>query len=284
MKVWRKKEKKDKRKIPRWLRILLENSHRWAGVVAGPPGSGKTTFLKALAKSLQYNLIIVSVKEKQSEYIYIPEEVVVKKQSEYIYIPEEVVVKKISAVLHFTATDIRPAFDAISSAGYSNLAEIENVLGRFRSDVVEWIQVRLKVLKRFLKEREGRRYFEIPLYLNDSDELERRLVIGMLYVARSLVPRPLLMDDVLAFIVNERYFEAFSAMMRPYLMSINRYLDARDILRFNPVIITPGGAGVSVAPRHGPHRLARRDKYVIMFDGHRFEVPLQEVRKLVQSQ
>ena len=265
----KKKEEKDKRKIPRWLRILLENSHRWAGIIAGPPGSGKTTFMRMIAKHT--DVILVSVKEN-----HLPQE--------KIMIPEEVVVKKISAVLHFTATDIRPAFDAISSAGYSNLEEIENVLGRFRSDVVEWIQVRLKVLKRFLTEREGRRYFEIPLYLNDSDELERRLVIGMLYVARSLVPRPLLMDDVLAFIVNERYFEAFSAMMRPYLMSINRYLDARDILRFNPVIITPGGAGVSVAPRHGPHRLARRDKYVILFDGHRFEVPLQEVRKLVQSQ
>lgn len=255
------KNKKEK-KIPRWLKVLIENSHRWAGVVAGPPGSGKTTFLRMLTRYV--DVVMVSVKENS-----LPKKT--------LLVPEEVIVKRISAVLHFAAEGIKPSFDVLRG---KTLEEIENQLGKFKNDIAEWIQARIRVIKNWKKGEN----IEVPLYLKDSDELERRIVLGILYVSRHLFPIPFLLDDTMAFVVDKKYGEAFYAMMRPYLASVNRYLDSKELLNFNPVIITPGGAGVSVAPRHGPHRLARRDKYVILFDGHRFEVPLQEVRKLVQSQ
>ncbi|MEM1568655.1 MAG: hypothetical protein QXI84_09255 [Thermofilaceae archaeon] len=164
-------------------------------------------------------------------------------QESYLEVPEDVVTKRISAILHFTAEGIRPAFDALSSYMSSSLEQLENVLGRFKLDIAEWVQMRLNVLKQWRIDRKIR----VPLCLKNSDELERRLVVGVLYVARHLFPAPVLFDDTLAFIVDQRYSDAFYAMMRPYIFSINRYLDSKELLRFNPIIITPGGSGVWAA-------------------------------------
>ncbi len=48
------------------------------------------------------------------------------------------------------------------------------------------------------------------------------------------------------------------ADVRPYLVSLNYYGDSREILRFNPVIISPGGHA-------GFFRLAHPDKYAVIF-------------------
>ncbi len=86
----------------------------------------------------------------------------------------------------------------------------------------------------------------------------------------------IIIDDMISFILNERYSDAFIAMMRPAILTINRYLDNKEILMFNPVIIAPGGHG-------GFYRLARPDKYVILFDGSRWEVPRREIERLANS-
>ena len=219
-----KKEKKKEKKKSKWLEALITSAHRWAGVVAGPPGSGKTTFLRVIAKFT--DAIYIGVKDNSYD--------------NRIRIPEEIVAKRLSAVLHFTADGIRPAFDAVSNV--TSLEEAEKMLGRFKPDIAEWISVRLRILRSWLHNG----YFEISLRQN-ADELEKRLVIGLLYVARPLIPRPLLLDDSMAFIIEHRYAEAFIAMSRPFIVAVNRYLDSRDLLRFNPIVITPGGAGVCAA-------------------------------------
>ena len=225
---WLRKEKE--RNIPKPLRVLVEQSHRWAGVIAGPPGTGKTTFMLTLAKMT--SSLYVGVKDTSQQFLEVP---------------EEVVRDKLSSVLHFTAIGIRPAFDALTSQYIEHLEDIENILGRFKPDIAEWIMVRIRVLKSWIIEREGKRYIRVPLALQSYDELARRLVIGILYASRSTIPHVILLDDALAFVTDTQYREAFSAMMRPYIVSVNRYLDARELLMYNPVIITPGGSGVCAA-------------------------------------
>ena len=220
-------------KIPKGLKVLVENSHRWAGAVSGPPGSGKTTFIKAIVKMSHKPVIVVSVKEKQSV--------------EHVDIPEDVVINGISRALHFTAIGLRPSFDVLSVHSPKSLEDLENIASKFKIDIAEWVLARLRVIKQWLVEENGRRYVRVPLYLRDYDELERRLTVGLLYAARPHLPYIFVFDDSMAFVLNESYKEAALAMLRPYLISVNRYLDGRELLLHNPVIITPGGSGVCVA-------------------------------------
>lgn len=259
-------------KAEKVLEMLATAAPRWAGVVTGPPGSGKTTFLKAL---LHYypDIITVSVKDNL--------------KCQKINVSEEIIARRISGVLHFTASDgLRISFDILNG---KKLEEIENQAGKFKPEVAEWIINRIRALKS-LKNNNGE--IEVPTCLNDFDEIIRRLVIGILYVARP--PIPIIMDDALAFVINRPYYDAFSAMMRPYLFSINRYLDSRELLQFNPVIITPGGAGVSagvfattpsllyVEPG-GPDRLARPEKYVVLYDGKRYEIRFEDIQRIAEG-
>ena len=217
-------------KIPKPLRILIEQSHRWAGAVSGPPGSGKTTFMSVLGKLVPS--LYVGVKETPPQA--------------FLEIPEEVVKNRLSSILHFTSVGIKPAFDALTSQRIERLEDIENILGRFKPDVAEWVMVRVRVLLSWMVE-DGKRYIRIPLALHNYDELARRLVVGVLYVSRPIISHIILLDDTLAFVTDIQYREAFSAMMRPYMFSVNRYLDSRELLLYNPVVITPGGSGVCAA-------------------------------------
>lgn len=141
----------------------------------------------------------------------------------------------------------------------------------FKNDIAIWITARIKLLSEFV---DGNNVV-IPTCLNE-DELIKRLVVGVLYAIRRLIPLPIVIDDILGFVINESYRESFIAMMRPFIVSINRYLDTRDLLQFNPIIIAPGGAG-------GFYRLARPDKYVVILDGSRWEIPRREIEKLANS-
>ena len=136
---------------------------------------------------------------------------------------------------------------------------------RYREDISQWITARLKALKRFVDNDS----VTLPTCLK-VDELIRRIVVGLLYVVRPHITYPIILDDALSFVVNEIYRESFIAMMRPYMLSINKYLETRDLLSYNPIVITPGGAG-------GAYRLARPDKYVVIFDSHRWELDRKAV-------
>jgi hypothetical protein len=234
------------------------------GPITGPPGSGKSTFVLALKKIAEKRrkLLVIQAKDCRHE--------VIKFQ-----IPEQEIVKRISSILQFTAYDgFRPAFDILSTFNCDKLVcLIETAEKVLKSDVAIWITSRIKLLLH--KFFDGTNVI-IPTCLNDGDELVKRLVIGILYAVRQFVSLPVVIDDALGFVVNESYREAFIAMMRPFIVSINRYLDSRDLLQFNPVIITPGGAA-------GFYRLARPDSYTIIFDSHRWELKRKDVEKIAYS-
>jgi len=191
-----------------------------------------------------------------------------------ITLPEQEVLSHISGILQFTASNgFKPSFDRLTFTQCSNIdCLIDYVEKRYRQDVADWIVPRLLALKQFITGEKIR----IPLCLTHHDELIRRITVGILYAIRPYITYPIMLDDVFSFVINETYKESFVAMMRPYMLSLNRYLMTEDLLQFNPVIITPGGAS-------GLYRIARPDKYVIIFDHYRWEIPRKDIEKIVYS-
>jgi hypothetical protein len=188
-------------------------------------------------------------------------------------IPEVFVIKKISSLLHFTAQDIKPAFDALTTSACTSIRCLEEYAEKqFREEIAVWIITRLKILQQFVNEN----VIELPLCLEQYDEIVRRMIVGILYAVRSKIPWPIVLDDALSFIINNKYAVAWPAMMRPYKFSINQFLETRELLAFNPIVIAPGGHG-------GLYRLARPDKYVILFDGFHWEIPRREIGEIVNS-
>ncbi len=185
-----------------------------------------------------------------------------------------IVVRKISSILQFTVTDgFRPSFDKLETAECDNIQCLfDYTAKRFKPDVAEWVESRLKALSRLMKEDA----VVIPTCLKETGELVKRLIVGLLYALRSRIGVPIVLDDTLSFVVNEVYLEAFLAMMRPAIYTLNRLLLQHEIVKFNPVVITPGGQG-------GFYRLAHPYKYVVIFDSHRWELPLKEVEKIAYS-
>ncbi len=191
-----------------------------------------------------------------------------------IQVPEKEVVNHISSVLQYTVNDgFRVSFDILSLAECSSIdCLMAFAEKRYREDVSQWVTARLKALKRFVDNDS----VMLPTCLKGTDELIRRIVIGILYAIRPYITYPVILDDVFSFVVNEVYRESFVAMMRPYFLAINRYLETRDLLSYNPIVITPGGAG-------GAYRLARPDRYVVIFDHQRWELPRKAIEKIAYS-
>jgi hypothetical protein len=194
-------------------------------------------------------------------------------------IDESIIVKKISGVLQFTTDDdFKPSFDLLTTFDCDGNAAtinclIENVEKEFRNDIARWITGRLKLLlKIFIKDGKT----VIPLCLKKYDEGVKRLAIGILYVARYWIPHMIIIDDSMSFVVNRKYYEAFVAMTRPSIISNNRFPTTEELLMHNLNVLTPDGSG-------GVHRLTRPDKYVILFDHYRWEIPRREIERLANS-
>jgi len=253
-----------KNKTVKTLMYLADHAHRWSGAAIGMPGTGKTTFLKLMYLILQSvgrKAIFIQAKECSEEYVEIA-------------ISEQEILSHISGVLQFTANEgFKPSFDRLA---FTSCDSIDCLIGyvekRYREDIADWIIPRLMALRRFVSAQKVR----IPLCLMRQDELIRRITVGILYAIRPHVTFLIILDDAFSFVVNEMYKESFLAMMRPYLISLNRYLMTEDLLRHNPAIITPGGAA-------GLYRIARPDRYVVIFDQWRWELPRKDVEKIVSS-
>ncbi len=267
-------------KAERVLKSLWEHSGRWAGLIAGPPGSGKTTFIRALLKVAKTDRIVY-VQAKECD-------------ERYVEVQESVVLKHIAATLHFTAEKpIMPSIDRLTTMINGSIeALVDAVRSRFKPDIAEWIESRLVML---LQLKHGNS-IRIPTCLRNYDEPYRRLVIGLLYATRPHIAVPIILDDSFAFVLNESYAQAFAAMMRPYLLTVNAYPDARQLLAHSPVVLTP--AQTSALPRPSPtlsawgaqtpgsgkiHRLVEKDKYVILFGGKVEKVKFKDIAALAQS-
>jgi len=139
-------------------------------------------------------------------------------------IPAKIVIKKISGVLHFTANEaLKPSFDVLASISCEDMrCLIDNVEKRFKPDIAIWIVSRLTILNQFISGDNIR----IPLCLKNYDEIVKRLVLGVTYVARPHISVPYLIDDTAALIVNLLYEEAYVGMMRPYWIVRNKYLES----------------------------------------------------------
>jgi hypothetical protein len=233
--------------------------------VAGPPGTGKTTFLKALLKiSQQLGIKTIFIQSKDCSEGKIE-----------IRNATNLVVKRISSVLQFTVSDgFRPSFDSLSTSEcYDFNCLMEFVNKKYKADVAMWIEPRLKMLMKLIN---GDTVIIPTCLTEEHDELIRRLVVGLLYVLRGKIALPIIMDDAMSFVTNELYAEAFTAMMRPYIFSKNKNLKNDEILLYNPVIITPSNQG-------GFYRLAVPHKYVIMFDTERWSIPKKDIEKIAYS-
>ncbi len=232
------------------------------GPVSGPPGSGKTSFIQALktvAERYGIKLLVIRTKECAEEFFD-------------VRVSEEFIVRKISAVLQFTSSgDFRPAFDVLTTYSCDSIScLLERVEKEMRQDIAVWVKARLKLLSSFINGG-----LRIPTCLANYDEPIRRIAAGLLYAVREKITMPIILDDMLAFVLNEAYREAFVAMARPFKVSINERLDTHRLLSFNPIIITPGGNEI--------YRFARPNRYVILFDHFRWELDRKAVEKIAYS-
>jgi hypothetical protein len=236
------------------------------GSIFGVPGRGKTTFLKAfinIAKK-QIKVLFLRMKECVDEVVEIQ-----------INDLEAKISTKISSILHFTAPNtLRPSFDLlIVSDCYDIDCLIAFAEKKFRQEISMWITSRLVILKKFFIRGDK---LIIPLCLKKYDELVKRLGIGIIYTLREEIPYYLLLDDTLSLILNTMYGDTWMIMSRPYMASFNYFPDVKDVLRFDPVVITPG------SDYGGLYRLTS-DKYVVMYNRQRWELRPEEVYALANS-
>ncbi|MCC6020827.1 MAG: hypothetical protein LM577_05615 [Thermoproteaceae archaeon] len=183
---------------------------------------------------------------------------------------ERYLVSHISSVLHFTVErGFRVSLDLLQEASANTLSDlIEWSERNYPPDVSRWAKLRLRMLQRFV---DGSK-IGIPLCLKRYDEGIRRLVVGLLYVLRPYIISPIMLDDALAFVLNERYGEAWSAMMRPYIISVNRYLETRELLAFEPIVVSPCETPL--------YRFCSRNRYVVIWSRKLNEVPFEEIQRL----
>ena len=236
------------------------------GPIFGTPGSGKSTFLQAYDKVARRNgikTLFIRVKDCTNEIaeIEIPD-------------LEAKVAQMISSVLHFTADDLKPSFDALIMSRCNSISCLMDFVDKkYRSDIAVWVHARLFVLKDFIR---GNTLI-LPTCLLQYDEMYRRMEIGLIYVLRAYFPHVILMDDMLAIVLNALYGKVWPAMTRPYLASFNYYPTTEEILHFDPTIIAPR------ADEDGMYKLASKDKYIIIYRGLKWEVPAKEIYELARS-
>ena len=261
-----------KSKAEKALAEILKHSFRWGGVVAGPPGSGKTTFMKALqnvALTMGFQVIFITAGYNCNRRPY---EVDAAQE----------VIQKLGTVLHYVAdsSDIRIdnlmhlVADTASKIGTLDIGVItKRVEEKQGHDLSLLAKVWLENIQMFIK---GNSVL-IPRCVQGFNEIALRLIPGIIVAIRHRTTLPVMLDDIFGFIFDDkRSHRWFAAYARPFIISINRYLDTEELLGFNPVVIPPGGQG-------GIYRIASPNRYLVLFDSHRFEIDAKEIEKLAEE-
>jgi nucleoside-triphosphatase THEP1 len=270
------------------LAEILKHSSRWGGVVAGPPGTGKTTFMKALQNvALTMGL----------QVIYVAKDYNCNKEPYEVDDVAQKVIKKLGTVLHYVADWYYVADSSdryyVEDSCYIKIdtlilivAETAREIGTLDIDTItkrveeklghdlsllarDW----LENIQRFIK---GNSVL-IPRCVQGYNEIALRLIPGIIVAIGGRIKQPVVLDDIFSPIFDDKRSQQwFVAQVRPFIIGINRYLDTDELLGYNPVVITPGGQG-------GIYRIASPNRYLVLFDSHRFEIDAKEIKKLAEE-
>jgi hypothetical protein len=270
-----------KSKAEKALAEILKHSFRWGGIVAGPPGSGKTTFMKALQNvALTMGLQVIYVAKDYN-----------CNKGPYEVDAAQKVIQKLGTVLHYvvdryyiadSSDDTKIRIDNLKdfvadTARRIGTLDIDTITKRVEEkrgrDLSLLARDWLENIQRFIK---GNSVL-IPRCVQGYNEIALRLIPGIIVAIGGRIKQPVVLDDIFSPIFDDKRSQQwFVAQVRPFIIGINRYLDTDELLGYNPVVITPGGQG-------GIYRIASPNRYLVLFDSHRFEIDAKEIKKLAEE-
>ncbi|MEM0183530.1 MAG: hypothetical protein QXU93_08100 [Thermoproteus sp.] len=244
-----KKENGEEKKIEvvKPMKPFIEERHRLAAGIFGAPGTGKTLLMDAIETLyIMYKIPYIRLGVKKSGTIRVS---------------EKVVLAHIVEVLRPTAPrDVMPSLDMLAylSRGVQNLEELRRAVESKITDrkVLDWVTLRLDYLISLLQGG--------YVVLKPENEYERRIALGLLIPLRREDPVSIIMlDDFIMYTFSNDLLYQYLAVLRPFIIAINRLPMLDDLAAFHPVIVTPIAA---------PHfRYGHPKKYTILMNSKAIE-------------